>query len=224
MDHGASRSAPARRTRRIELVSLAILCVAIAGFVVRGWLVASAPSSWSAEVGQATGPQLPPAAADGVSPDGVVDEADGFVPDGVALSVFDDERPAVGRLDPDLLDALRRTATDAAADGVGLRVNSGWRSPEYQQQLLLDAVAEHGSQEEAARWVSTPETSAHVSGEAVDIGPFDAAAWLSDHGAAYGLCQIYRNEPWHYELRPDAVDDGCPRMYEDPTEDPRTQP
>ena len=77
--------------------------------------------------------------------------------------------------------------------------------------------------EEAARWVATPETSAHVSGDAVDIGPLDATAWLSEHGAGYGLCQIYGNEPWHYELRPDAVDDGCPAMYADPTQDPRMQ-
>jgi zinc D-Ala-D-Ala carboxypeptidase len=224
MDHSASLSVPARRTRRIVLVSLAILGVAIAAFVVQWSLVASAPSSSSAEVGRSTGTRTALDEADGVIPDGVVDEADGFVPDGVAVSVFDEEIPAVGRLDPDLLDAVRRTATDAEADGVGLRVNSGWRSPEYQQQLLQDAVVEHGSQEEAARWVATAETSAHVSGDAVDIGPFDAADWLSEHGAAYGLCQIYRNEPWHYELRPDAVDDGCPPMYADPTEDPRMQP
>jgi hypothetical protein len=186
--------------------------VAIAAFVVRPSLVASAPSSSSAEVGQSTGTQT------------ALDEADGVIPDGMAVSVFDEGIPAVGRLDPDLLDALRRAATDAEADGVGLRVNSGWRSPEYQQQLLQDAVVEYGSQEEAARWVATAETSAHVSGEAVDIGPFDAAAWLSEHGAAYGLCQIYSNESWHYELRPDAVDDGCPPMYADQTEDPRMQP
>ena len=43
------------------------------------------------------------------------------------------------------------------------------------------------------------------------------------HGADYGLCQIYGNEPWHYELRPDAVDRGCPPTYADPTQDPRTQ-
>jgi CubicO group peptidase (beta-lactamase class C family) len=60
-----------------------------------------------------------------------------------------------------------------------------------------------------------------VSGDAVDIGPSDARAWLSEHGAEYGLCQIYRNEPWHYELRPEAIDDGCPPMYADPTHDPR---
>jgi zinc D-Ala-D-Ala carboxypeptidase len=226
MDHRASLSAPARRTRTIVLVGLAILCVAIAAFVVRRPPVASAPSSSSADVGQSTRTQIPPDEADGVIvvPDGVVDEADGFIPDGMAVSVFDEEIPAVGQLDPDLLGALRRTATDAGADGVWLRVNSGWRSPEYQQQLLLDAVAEHGSQEEAERWVSTPETSAHVSGDAVDIGPSSAAAWLSEHGAAHGLCQIYGNEPWHFELRPEAVDDGCPPMYRDPTEDPRMQP
>lgn len=226
MDHRASLSAPARRTRTIVLVGLAILCVAIAAFVVRRPPVASAPSSSSADVGQSTRTQIPPDEADGVIvvPDGVVDEADGFIPDGMAVSVFDEEVPAVGQLDPDLLGTLRRTATDAGADGVWLQVNSGWRSPEYQQQLLLDAVAEHGSQEEAERWVSTPETSAHVSGDAVDIGPSSAAAWLSEHGAAHGLCQIYGNEPWHYELRPDAVDDGCPPMYADPTEDPRMQP
>ncbi len=52
---------------------------------------------------------------------------------------------------------------------------------------------------------------------------FRATAWLSKHGAKYGLCQIYRNEPWHYELRPEAIDRGCPPMYADPTHDPRMQ-
>jgi zinc D-Ala-D-Ala carboxypeptidase len=205
---------------------MAILGVAIAALVVQRPFVASVPSSSPVEVGRPTGSLTESDEADGVIvvPDGVVDEADGFIPDGARVSVFDEEKPAVGRLDPGLLDALRRTATDAAADGVGLRINSGWRSTEYQQQLLRDAVAEYGSQAEAARWVSTAETSAHVSGDAVDIGPPSAAAWLSEHGAAHGLCQIYRNEPWHYELRPQAVDDGCPTMYADPTEDPRMQP
>ncbi len=38
-------------------------------------------------------------------------------------------------------------------------------------------------------------------GDAVDIGGVEATVWLSEHGAVYGLCQIYRNEPWHFELR-----------------------
>jgi D-alanyl-D-alanine carboxypeptidase len=152
---------------------------------------------------------------------GALGEADGAVPDGA--TVFDDEFPAVANLDPALLGALRQAATDAAGDGVEFFVDSGWRSPEYQERLLQEAVAEYGSEEEAARWVATPETSAHVSGDAVDVGPFDATAWLSEHGAEYGLCQIYGNEPWHYELRPEAIDHGCPAMYADPTHDPRMQ-
>jgi D-alanyl-D-alanine carboxypeptidase len=148
-------------------------------------------------------------------------EADGAVPDGV--TVFDDEYPAVANLDPALLGALRQAARGAAGDGVEFVVDSGWRSPEYQKRLLREAVSEYGSEEEAARWVATAETSAHVAGDAVDIGPSDATAWLSEHGAAYGLCQIYGNEPWHYELRPKAIDHGCPPMYADPTHDPRMQ-
>jgi len=129
----------------------------------------------------------------------------------------------VANLDRALLAALRRAATDAAGGGVELVVDSGWRSPEYQERLYREAVSEYGSEAEAARWVATPTTSAHVSGDAVDIGASDATAWLSAHGAGYGLCQIYGNEPWHYELRPEARALGCPSMYADPTHDPRMQ-
>jgi hypothetical protein len=148
-------------------------------------------------------------------------EAGGAVPDGT--TVFDGEVPGVANLDPALLRALRRAATDAAAGGVEFVVNSGWRSPAYEDQLRHEAIAKYGSEAEAARWVATGTTSPHVSGDAVDIGPADATPWLSAHGAAYGLCQIYGNEPWHYELRPEAIARGCPSMYADPTQDPRMQ-
>ncbi len=152
---------------------------------------------------------------------GALGEADGAVPDGT--TVFDDEVPGVAKLDSGLSGALRQAATDAAGDGVKFVVDSGWRSPEYQEHLLREAVLKYGSDEEAARWVATTITSAHVSGDAVEIGPSRSAAWLSEHGAAYGLCQIYGNEPWHYELRPEAFAHGCPSMYADPTQDPRMQ-
>ena len=148
-------------------------------------------------------------------------EGDGAVPKGT--SVFDDRVPGVANLDPTLLGALRRSAMAAANDGVAFVVDSGWRSPAYQAHLLHEAISEYGSEREAARWVATPTTSAHVSGDAVDIGPREAAAWLSEHGAEYGLCQIYGNEPWHYELRPEATAHGCPAMYADATHDPRLQ-
>ncbi|WP_278262515.1 M15 family metallopeptidase [Nocardia sp. AG03] len=142
-------------------------------------------------------------------------------PDTPVASVFTDDLPTVANLDPDLLAALRQAATDARADGIDLVVTSGWRTAADQRQLLRDAIAKYGSEAEAARWVATPDRSAHVSGDAVDLGLAEATTWLSRHGAAYGLCQTYVNEPWHYELRPSAVDEGCPDPYADPTEDPR---
>jgi hypothetical protein len=154
--------------------------------------------------------------------DGATSEDDGVLPHGV--TVFDDQYPGIANLDGDLRDALRNAAADAADDGVELDVNSGWRSTAYQAQLLREAIAEYGSKAAAARWVATAGTSLHVTGNAVDIGPLVATAWLAKHGAVYGLCQIYRNEPWHYELRPGAVDRGCPAMYADPSRDPRLQP
>ncbi|UPO76853.1 M15 family metallopeptidase [Arthrobacter sp. Helios] len=140
------------------------------------------------------------------------------------ITVFDAGHPAVANLDTALLDALRTAATDAADAGVAVVVTSGWRSPEYQDRLLQDAVALYGSEAEAARWVATADTSAHVHGDAVDVGPYAAIDWLAIHGARYGLCQVYANEAWHFEYLPDAVTSGCPAMYADPTWDPRLNP
>ncbi|MFC4128457.1 M15 family metallopeptidase [Nocardia rhizosphaerae] len=138
-----------------------------------------------------------------------------------AAAILDDTDPSVANLDAALRAALGRATGAAADDGVELVVNSGWRSAREQERLLRAAIERYGSRAEAARWVAGPTTSAHVTGDAVDIGPPPGAAWLSAHGAAYGLCQIYANEPWHFELRPDAVATGCPPRYADPTEDPR---
>jgi hypothetical protein len=150
---------------------------------------------------------------------GEVTEADGVLPDGA--TVFDDQYSGIANLDPYLLVALRDAAKEASNDRVEVTINSGWRSRNYQDALLRAAVAEYGSVDEAERWVATADTSPHVSGNAVDVGSADGTTWLSEHGAEYGLCQIYRNEPWHFELRPQAVEHGCPRMYADPTRDPR---
>lgn len=133
-----------------------------------------------------------------------------------------DGRAADG-LKPDLLRALRDARADAADADITIHVNSGWRSPEHQSELLRKAVLRYGSEANAARWVATPETSPHVSGDAIDVSSTDAMSWLSQHGAAYDLCQIYGNEPWHYELRPGASSRGCPEMFTDPTHDPRMQ-
>lgn len=154
---------------------------------------------------------------DSVAVAGTATAADGMIADGVHVSMLDDV-PAVTGLDDALRAALQRAARVAASDGVELRLNSGWRSPAYQRQLLREAVAKYGSAEEAARWVATADTSEHVLGDAADIGPRRGAEWLGRHGADFGLCRVYANEAWHFELREDAATDGCPRMYADATE------
>ena len=200
------------RKPRLLLAGLLVFVAGIVGILGYEWLPMSSPST-------STRPDAGPLAQLAPRRHGPLGEADGVVPAGV--TVFDDRYPAVAKLDPALLRALRRAAGVAAENAIVFYVDSGWRSATYQQQLLQQAIAKYGSLAKAAQWVATPYTSAHVSGDAVDIGRANASAWLSKHGAAYGLCQIYRNEAWHYELRPNAVTHGCPPMYADPTHDPR---
>lgn len=147
-------------------------------------------------------------------------EQDGRLAEG-EVTVFDETHPAISNLNPALLHALQTAANEAAAEDIVFYVNGGWRSAQLQEEMLDDAVDEYGSREEALRWVATPERSAHVSGDAVDIGFFDASYWLRLNGDRYGICQVYENEPWHFEMRRDAQEDGCPDSYADPTEDPR---
>lgn len=131
-----------------------------------------------------------------------------------ALSPYDVANPAVGYLDPALLRAVQQAAGAAAADGVTMTITSGWRSPEFQQQLLDDAVATYGSVAAARQYVQTPQSSRHVTGQAVDIGGYGADDWLIAHGARFGLCRIYANELWHFELAADAAG-ICPPLRPD---------
>ena len=121
------------------------------------------------------------------------------------LSPYDVADPAVGNLDPALRIAVQQATVAAAADGVTMTITSGWRSPEFQQQLLDDAIATYGSLAAARQYVQTPEHSHHVLGQAVDMGGAGADQWLIANGARFGLCQIYANELWHFELATDAA-------------------
>ncbi|WP_299951858.1 VanZ family protein [uncultured Modestobacter sp.] len=146
---------------------------------------------------------------------GAFTAADGHVADGEELSPFADV-PAITRLDDALRRAVQDAAREATADGIDFHVAGGWRSAAYQQALFDAAVERYGSPEAAREWVLGPDESAHVTGDAVDIGPTDAMSWLSQHGADHGLCQTYGNEMWHVEL---AVEPGgqCPAPAADPT-------
>jgi len=215
-----SRNAPSRSRARTTLLAavVGLLVVVIAAAVMLGSTLASSAFPATGAFGER--PRGEGGTAMAVS-DGAATEADGVLPDGV--SVFDDRYPGVVNLDPELLGALRAAASDAADSGIEVFVNSGWRSPAYQEHLLEEAVVEYGSEAEAARWVATAATSSHVAGTAVDVGSYDAIDWLQEHGARYGLCPTYDNEPWHFEPHPEAIDQGCPAKYWDPTQDPRMQ-
>lgn len=215
-----TRTPRAHRRRRLTAVAIGLALVVIVVITVQQSLSAAfaetsrglpAPAPGTAPAEQDAGSVIAPS------------EADGVIRDGDQPTVFDEDRVAVGNLDPALLAALQRAASDAEDDGVTFLVNSGWRSPALQEQMLLDAIVQYGSEDEARRWVATPETSEHVTGDAVDLGPLPALDWIVQRGWRYGLCQIYANESWHYELRPEAVDEGCPEMFADPTRDPRTK-
>ena len=202
--------------RRLILAAV-VVCTLSLGAVVHQ----SAAGAGAPDPGDPGTDTRPPSTAttDAAAADGAITEADGLLPGGVTAS--DGAYAGIARLTPALRDALRQASADAARQGVVIQDTSGWRSAEYQDRLLQQAVAQYGSETEAARWVATAATSAHVAGEAIDIGSFDAVGWLSAHGAAYGLCQTYENESWHFELRADAVSRGCPAPYVDPTADPR---
>jgi hypothetical protein len=187
-----------------------LILVAAASAVLLGLVLAG---TWSGDRGKlwagvaAVGPP-----DDGA---GELGSEDGYVPVGGSLSPFSDE-PALAGLDSALREALIEAATDAGREGITLRVNGGWRSTRYQRVLLDRAVRNYGSLEVARQYVKPPAQSSHVTGDAVDIGPTDADSWLSQSGSEYGLCQIYANEPWHFEL---ATSPGgvCPAMTSDAT-------
>lgn len=219
-----SSRAPTRRARSSVLAALLVAAALLGAQGCRS--LAVVPSSAASPTVRAPSPRRLPDRPRTDPPGplqadlrGAIGVADGRVPDNV--TVFEDDYPAVAKLEPALLVALRGAATDATNDEVTFYVDSGWRSATYQRRLFAQAVAKYGSTAQAARWVARPGTSAHELGEAIDLGHRDATVWLSRNGARYGLCQIYRDEPWHYELRAHAVGDGCPPQYADPTQDPR---
>lgn len=117
-----------------------------------------------------------------------------------------------GHLDPALRHAFAVAQRDAAADGVELRITSGWRSHAEQAALFAAAVKKYGSAQAASHWVLPPGQSKHERGEAIDVGPPAGAAWLDQHGVHYGLCRRYANESWHFELLAPELGQQCPPL------------
>lgn len=140
------------------------------------------------------------------------DTVGGWLPESKMLSPFDDvSHPILAWLDPLLLKAIQDAARSAAAEGIDMKITSGWRSRGFQQRLFDDAVRDYGSVDIARQFVASPDVSKHVTGEAVDVAPVDAGKWLIRNGPQFGLCQIYANEIWHFELVADEHG-NCPPL------------
>ena len=151
MTYGEPTRTTTRRIPRIFVAGLLVVVAAL-GAALGYRLLASWPSTAASPVDvprgerprprrappQAVGEAAPPVDVPRGEQRGAPGEADGVVPEGT--TVFDDELPGVANLDPALLGALRQAATDAADDGVELYVTSGWRSPAYQNQLLVSQM------------------------------------------------------------------------------------
>lgn len=82
-----------------------------------------------------------------------------------------------------------------------LRVLSGYRSTERQQQLWDDALRRYGDPEIADNWVARPGGSYHNHGLAADLRYLSPSAreWVHANAGNYGLHFPLSNEPWHVE-------------------------
>lgn len=106
-------------------------------------------------------------------------------------------------MNPSFSSALERMFA-GAPDNVRsqLRVMSGYRSPERQQQLWDQALQKYGSPEAARKWVAPPGNSQHNHGTAADLRYLDpeALSWAHANAQNYGLAFPLSNENWHIEL------------------------
>ena len=91
---------------------------------------------------------------------------------------------------PDVAQAFDRMERAARAAGVGLIVNSGFRSDAEQARLF--------AANPDPRWVAPPGKSLHRLGTELDLGPSAAYGWLSRNARRFGFVQRYSWEPWHY--------------------------
>ena len=152
---------------------------------------------------------------------GALGEADGAVPDGT--TVFDDEVPGVANLDPRSSVPCARprrmprtTASSSSSTAAGVpRSTRSSCSVRRSRSTAPKRRPPDG-------W-PPPTRLLTCRGTRSTSGPPMPRRGCPSTAPQYGLCQIYGNEPWHYELRPEAIDHGCPPMYADPTHDPRMQ-
>ncbi|MBL8956198.1 MAG: M15 family metallopeptidase [Myxococcaceae bacterium] len=86
----------------------------------------------------------------------------------------------------------------AAAAGVPLRINSGFRTPQQQQYLYSCYVNCNCN---SCNLAAAPGYSNHQSGTALDLNTANGAvfSWLNGNAARFGFRRTVPSEPWHWE-------------------------
>lgn len=124
------------------------------------------------------------------------------------------------RLTPEAAASWQQMQEAAAADGIRLMIASGFRSFDYQAELIRNKLGAGQTLEEILAVNAAPGFSQHHTGTAVDIvtpgsrpltedfESSDAFRWLTANAAGHGFSMTYprgnRNgivyEPWHWAL------------------------
>lgn len=200
---------PARESPSAELSGTAASETASSGTAVAGGTAPPAPADLD-------GPSRPADLADPASLAVVVNKRRPLSPPDWAPPVLEDVEGH--RLRPEAAAAARGMLAAARADGVRIRIVSGYRSWAEQSQTYAGWVAQKGAG--AADAVSArPGHSEHQTGLAVDVGEgggcdlqvcfagTSAAAWVAEHGPEHGFVVRYPwgeeaftgywYEPWH---------------------------
>ncbi|MCW5891139.1 MAG: M15 family metallopeptidase [bacterium] len=114
-----------------------------------------------------------------------------------------DARLEIEHVALDTLGAYQALCAAAAADGVAITLNSGFRSYAEQKRLHEDYTRDPSRFPRAAE----PGSSNHQNGIAFDIAVAGGAGnptydWLARHATAHGFVRTVSKEPWHWEHDP----------------------
>ncbi len=126
------------------------------------------------------------------------------------------------RLTPDSAARWQQMVESASDDGIRLLIVSGFRSFEYQAQLIRNKLEAGQSIAEILEVNAAPGFSQHHTGTAIDIASpgsrplteefeaSDAFAWLGENAGEAGFLMSYPRdnpygfifEPWHWAVDP----------------------
>ncbi len=127
------------------------------------------------------------------------------------------------KLTPDTAARWQQMVEAASGDGIRLLIVSGFRSFDYQAQLIRNKLEAGQSIEEILEVNAAPGFSQHHTGGSVDIASpgsrplteefeqSDAFAWLEKNAANFGFSMTYPRdnpfgliyEPWHWAVEID---------------------